>query len=1079
MNLKKIFKYTYRSKRVLLLILLCISCFQSIQASNMLVGSLINNIQDKTVTGLVMDESNNPLPEASIVVKGSKIGVTTDFNGTFSISFPGISSKNVVLIVSYLGYKTQEISVNGRSSLTIILKEDSDQLDEIVLIGYGSVSRTNLATSVGTVKSEVLKDLPVTGIDQALVAQLAGVSVVQESGEPGSNLSFRIRALTAISTSSEPLIVLDGIPLDRGASLSNIDPNTVETVNVLKDAAAAAIYGSRGSNGVVLINTKRGESGDAKYTFSSFHGFQTVSNKIKLQDAYGQAKYINSALKNEYIYKNPTLPEPTDPTVYGFPNELVPYLNNQPGLINTDWQDEIFRNGILNNYELSARGGNEKVRYYISGNYFDQEGVVISTDYERIAFRANIDVDLSNKLRIAVNLAPSFSSANRVNAGTSSINGFRAPVVSTAQYVSPFFSPYNANGDIDADSIIEGAANLRSASGNQISLANYVNPIALAKLNSFTRKEYRLLGSIALEYDFFKDITFKTQISTDVSRREDAFFKPSTVGKRNVVSTDNINNEIFANYGGRTLINWTIENTVNYDKKINDVHNFNLLLGYSAQKVHRETESISANNFPDNKVQTLNAGVITDGSTFISEYSLLSQLARLTYDYDNKYFILASIRRDGGSRFGENRRFGIFPAVGLAYRISNEDFFPKNKIFNDLKLRASWGKTGNFNIPTFGALARLGNSNYPLGGNIEPGLAISTSPNANLAWESTQTIDAGIDFSLFNREINVTVDYFSTKTDDLLFNLPVPGQSGFETTLQNVGSIKSNGIEISVNGAFKFGDFIWEPGANFSRNRHEVVNLDLEDPSITDWTWRTEEGGIVGAFWGYKNLGLITTQEQIDNNPTRSNVQIGNSYLWEDANGDGTINGEDKTIIGNPYPEYSMNFTSRFSYKGFDANIIVQSVQNFDVFWNAGRDRFRDQTLWTPKTVEFAENSYQSPENPGIYTKPFRSNQPDDEFYRDSDLNLFDGSFVRIKNITIGYTLPKSALTNLGLDKLRIYLSSNNPFTFTKYPGYDPEASNHSAASDSRPNGVTPRPGRDLDTYPTTKNFTLGINLNF
>lgn len=1035
-----------------------------------------SSTQQNIVTGLVLDNGGLPLPGASIIEKGTSNGTQTDFDGKFSLK---VSRQDPTVVISYVGFVTQEIALKGNSDITITLEEDAAQLNEVVVIGYGTANKANVVTAIGSVKSKVLEDLPVTGIDQALVGQLAGVSVTQETGEPGSNLSFRIRGLTAVSTSSEPLIVLDGIPLDRGASLSNIDPNTVESVDILKDAAAAAIYGSRGSNGVVLITTKRGKSGKVQYSFNSFHGFQTPSNVIDLQDAYGQAKYINEALKNEYVYSNPSEPVPTDPTVYNFPAQLIPYLNNEPGLTNTDWQDEIFRNGILNNYELSARGGSDKARYYISGNYFNQEGVVISTDFERIALRSNIDVNLSDKLKLAVNLAPSYSFANRVNAGTSSINGFRAPVVSTAQYASPFFSAYLPNGDIASNSIIEGAADINAASTGQINLANYVNPIALAKLNSFTREEYRLLGSLALEYEIIKNMTFKTQISVDISRREDKFFKPSTVGARNILSTDEENNEIFAEYDGLTSVNWTIENTLTYKKTFNDIHNFNVLLGYTAQKVHRETESISANNFPDDQVQTINAGVVTDASTFITEYSLLSQLARLTYDYDNTYFISASIRRDGGSRFGKNNRFGTFPAVGVAYRVSNEDFFPENKILTDLKIRGSWGRTGNWNIPTFGALARLGNTNYPLDGNIEPGLAISTSPNADLAWESTKTIDAGLDFSLFEGVLNSSIDYYSTKTDDLLFNLPVPAQSGYETTLQNVGSLKSNGIEISLNGIFKFGEFIWEPGVNYSRNRHEVVNLNLEDPSITDWTWRTEEGGVVGAFWGYNSLGLITSQEQIDNNPTRDNAQVGNSYLWEDANGDGLINGEDKTIIGNPYPEYTLNFTSRFAYKGFDASVIVQSVQNFDVFWNAGRDRFLDQTLWTPKTNDYAANTYNPDTGTGIYPQPFRSNQPDDEFYRDSSLNLFDGSFVRIRNITLGYSIPKKFLNKTGLDKVRVYLSSNNPFTFTNYPGYDPEASNHSSASDSRPNGVTPRPGRDLDTYPTTKNFTLGVNLNF
>ena len=892
----------------------------------------------KSINGKITDANGQPLPGTNILEKGTTNGTQTDFDGRFTLT---VNDPNATLVISYVGFVTKEIPLNNQTDITVVLQEDASGLDEVVVVGYGTANKAELTSAIATVKSEALKDLPVTSIDQALAGQLAGVNVVQESGEPGSNLSFRIRGLAAISASAEPLIVLDGIPLERGLSLASIDPNTVESVDILKDAAAAAIYGSRGSNGVVLITTKRGKSGKVQYTFNSYYGFQQVSNKIDLQDAYGQANYINEAFRNDFIFNNPDDPVPSDPTVYGVPQELIPYINGVQGLTNTDWQDELFRNGAISNYELSARGGGEKVRYYISGNYFDQEGIVVSTDYERIALRINIDADLSDKLKVSVNLAPTFSKANRVNGGTSSINGFRAPPVSTSLYVSPFFPSHLPNGEIDANSIITGAAELRSSSGNRLSLAPYVNPLALAELNSFVRKEYRLIGSVSLEYDIIKDLTFKSQVSTDIFRREDNFFKPSTVGRRGVVSTSS-NNEIFADYDGRLTTNWIAENTLTHDKTINDVHNFNVLLGYTAQKVRTDFESISANNFPNDNIQTINAGVVTDGSTFISEYSLISQLGRLTYDYDGKYFIAASLRRDGSSRFGQNNRFGIFPSVSLAYRISNEDFFPSDGIINDLKIRGSWGGTGNFFIPNHGSLARLSSSNYPLNGSVQPGLSVSTSPNANLTWENTRTVDAGIDISLFKGGLNLTADYYKSKTDDLLFNLPVPSQSGFTSTLQNVGSMESNGVEISLNGILKIGDFNWEPGINFSRNRHEVTNLNLDDPSITDWTWRTEEGGIVAAFWGYKNLGIITSQEQIDNNPTRSNVQIGNSYLWEDANGDGVINGDDKTIIGNPYPDYIANLTSRFSFKGFDANIIVQSVQNFDVFWNAGRDRFND-----------------------------------------------------------------------------------------------------------------------------------------
>lgn len=1036
----------------------------------------IEQPQKKTITGKVTDVGEIPLPGVSIVVKGTTIGITSDRDGNYTLEIPDDAQ---ILVFSFVGMKSREIIIGSQTQIDVTLEEETVGLDEVVAIGYGTRSKADISTAVSTVKSSTLKDIPVSGIDQALAGYLSGVNIVQESGAPGSNVSFRIRGLAAISASSEPLIVLDGIPLERGISLSSIDPNTVESVDVLKDAAAASIYGSRGSNGVVLITTKQGKTGDVEYSFNAYYGVQAPSKTIELQDAYGQANYINEALRNDYISQNPGVAVPTDPSLYGFPSELVPYLNGEAGLVNTDWQDEIFRNASMNNYELSARGGNDKVRFYVSGNYFNQEGIIISTDYKRLAFRSNIDVDLSEKLKLSVKLAPSYSKSDRVKGGTASVNSFEAPPVTTALFVSPFFPSHLPNGEIAVNSIIEGSAEIKAASGNKVSLAPYVNPVALAKLNDFDRKDYRLLGSISLEYKILKDLIFKTQVSTDYFQRKENFFKPSTVGRRGIVNTSP-KNEIYGRYYGRSSLNWITENTLTYNKTINEDHHFNALLGYTAQKVIVESESIQANNFPNNNIQTLNAGIVTDGSTYITEYSLLSQIGRLMYDYKGKYYFSASIRRDGSSRFGKNNRFGIFPSLSVAYRVSREDFFPNNKVFSDIKLRGSWGETGNFFIPNHGALAKLSPANYPIGGSIQPGLAISSSPNSNLTWENTSTMDIGIDLSLFESKINIVADYYKSKTNDLLFNLPVPTQSGFKSTLQNVGSMESNGFEVSVNGFFEFGDFVWEPGVNFNRNRHEVTNLNLDDPVINDWYWRTEEGGVVGAFLGYNSLGTFTSQEQLDALPHHSKAKIG-SYIWEDANGDGKISSADKTITGDPYPDYALNFTSRFSYKGFDASLVVQSVQGFDVFWNAGRDRFLAQGLWSNHTVDYFENGYKSPENPGIYPAPASSgsNRPDNSYYRDSDITIFDGSYVRIKNITLGYSLPDSVTEKLGLKNLRVYVSSTNPFTFTDYPGFDPESSNHSSEGDSRPNGVTPRPGRDLDSYPTAKNIVFGVNVNF
>ena len=520
-----------------------------------------------------------------------------------------------------------------------------------------------------------------------------------------------------------------------------------------------------------------------------------------------------------------------------------------------------------------------------------------------------------------------------------------------------------------------------------------------------------------------------------------------------------------------------LKNTLVYDVGFADVHHLNVLLGYTSQSVKTEKKSLDANNFPNDKIRTLNAGVITNGYTSTTEYSLLSQLGRLSYDYKKKYLVTATVRRDGSSRFGKNNKYSIFPSFSLGYRISEESFFSEDSFISELKLRGSWGESGNFNITNFGSVALLSSTNYPLSDGISPGLSAKTSPNFNLSWEQTSSTNIGLDLGLFNSQLNFIADYYITNTEDLLFDVPVPTQSGFSKSLQNVGEIKGNGLELTLNGNFQWGNFLWRPGVNFSRTHHEVVSL-ITDKPIIDWAWITEVGGEVGAFFGYKSNGRIfSTQEELDNLPHHSKAELFNSYIWEDVTGDGYIKKDDRTVIGSPHPDYTLNISSGFGYKGIDANIIIQSVQGFDVFYNLGRDFITAQGSFTNKLGDLSKNTYESANQSGKYLKYYLSNRPDRKHYRDSDKNLYDGSFVRIRNITLGYTLPKPLSEKIAIDKFRIYISANNLFTFTDYPGFDPEVNSDSRANRGRK--TTPRFGRDLGTFPTTKNFVIGLNINF
>lgn len=1051
-------------KLQLKLVLLCAISFSVVQVgyANNLTTNYINSLwQDQSINGTVTDETGQPLPGVTVIEKGTSNGVSTDFNGKYTIN---LSSTDAVLLFSYVGYSTQEISVGNQTTIDVQMKIDSE-LDEVVVIGYGSISKSNTTTAVASIKSKDFEDIPVTSIEQAIASQLPGVEITQNSGQPGVTNGITVRGLNSITAGTSPLIVVDGLPLSEGSSLNSINPNDVASFEVLKDAAAAAIYGSRAGGGVILITTKKGTSEKPIYSYNSFIGFQQVAQELDLMNAYEHAIWSRDARNNYYFQFNDGSFSVNDSnaireanaSTFGFnsrkaiiPSFIQPYLTGQTGLTDTDWQDEIFRNALIQNHQISVRGGSEKMSYYVSGDYLEQEGIVIGSNFERFSFRTNFNVELSEKLNFGFSLNPSLIQEDLIQ------TGFNTSPINAAIMSLPYFSAYNADGSLNISQQVVDATE-----GDQ---ARSENPVALATLIDDERRTFGMQGGTFLEYEIIEGLKAKTYFGIEYTDIRRDFFNPSIVGQRNVAAPD----DPFGFTSNEDRTNWLIENTLSYARTFNEKHNFNAFVGYTFQEESTSVSVFNAEGFPNDIVQTLNAGQLTSGTGVREKSVLISYLGRVQYDYDGKYLLTAAMRRDGSSRFGNNTKWGNFPSLSLGYNISKEDFFPESDLFTNLKLRASWGVAGNNQVGNYASQALLEFTNTILGNAVQNGVSPASSPNAYLGWEETTTIDFGIDFGLFNNKISGSIDYYDAETKDLLLDVPVPAHSGFDASTQNIGRIENKGWEILLKGSYGSGDFRASTTLNFATNQNKVLELGPGQEEIITGRNITRIGGELGASYGYRTNGVFTSQEQIDNTPSLPNAQVG-EYIYADSNGDGVINSDDRVVLGSIFPDFTYGINQTFNYKNFDLGIVVQGVEGAHL-----HDRTVSVLLFNPEGWNNGHrdyfNGYYTPERGtnSVYARP-NTVPTDNGFYRESDVLQDDASFLRIRNITLGYTLPDSVNELLNISKMRLYFSSKNPFTFTDYRGYNPEQRSGNALS----------PTTGFDNYPVEKSFVFGVNVNF
>ncbi|MCX6215061.1 TonB-dependent receptor [Spirosoma sp.] len=1033
-----------------------------------------------TITGTVTDAATGEgLAGTTIQVKGTNVGATSDASGKYQISLPATGK---VLIFSFIGYQPTEVTVGNRSVVDAKLSSSDNALSEVIVVGYGVQNRRDVTTAIGSVKAKDLANQPVASFDQALAAKIAGVTVTQTSGAPGAALSIRVRGTGSISAGNDPLYVVDGIPLSRDTKfatggtntqfpdnpinvLSTLNTDDIESIEVLKDASAAAIYGSRGSNGVVLLTTKRGKEGKTVVSYDSYLGVQQVSKKIDMLNAYEYAQLSYEAKNNAYIDRNPT-GKPTDSNDIrnkgvGAPStliqpEIVPYLSGQPGLTNTDWQDAIFRSAPIQNHTISVSGGKENVKFYVSGNYLDQRGVVINSGFKRYSARANVDVK-SGRLTVGVNLNPTYSYHDLIKAEGPYLG---EGVVGLALQMAPIFPVYNADGSYNFGN-----------NGWGYGATSILNPVAIANQVSDKLSQLRVLGNTYAQYDILKGLSYRLSLGADVNSFQRDYYRPSTLEIR-----DRKGPSVPTGFSrAQNFVNWLVENTLNYNRSFG-VHNVSALAGFSSQKDRRVANELTATNFPNDLVQTLNAGQVSSGSSDIQEWSLLSYIGRVQYDYNGKYLLSAAIRADGSSRFGKDNRWGYFPSVSAGWNVSQETFLKSATWLSDLKLRASYGLTGNFQIPNYGSVSLLGYQNYILGPEtIVSGLAPTNSANDKLKWEKTAMFDVGFDVSFLRNRLNLTFDYYHANTSDLLLNVPVPRASGFSTELQNIGKVNNQGIELTLGTRQTFGRFRWEASANIAANRNKVIALGPSgDPiivagGVAGAQFITQIGRPIGEYYTMINDGVFKNQAEIDAYPHTTTTRPGD-FKFRDNNGDGKIDfSSDRAVTGSYFPKFTFGFTNNFAYRGFDLGVAIQGVQGHKIL-NLIR-RYIYNMEGNGNLFRGALDRWQSPDNPGNGLVNRANRLASGSNGEISTWHIESGSYVRIRTITLGYALPTALLQKIRLSRARLYVTTQNPFTFTKYLGYNPEVN-------SRPDSALSS-GEDYGTYPLPRTTSVGINLSF
>ena len=1053
-----------------------------------LIGASIY-AQSMKVTGKVVDGDGLEVIGASVVVKGAAgVGTITDLNGTYSLTVNDASKD--VLVFSYVGMASQEIKVNGRSQINVTLKSDAVLLDEVVAIGYATVKRKDLTGSVASVNSKELSKIPTSDVTQALAGRMAGVQVMQSEGAPGASISIRVRGGISITQSNEPLYSIYGFPSEDG--MSTLDPAEIESIDILKDASATAIYGARGANGVVVITTKSGAQGGGKatVTFDSYVGFKKIAKKLDVLSPY---EFVKLDYERK-VYDQTDSQESWDAavksfeTIYGKYSDIEANYANREGI---DWQDQTLgRTALTQNYRIGVSGGTDKLNYSMAYSYYDEEGAMVFSGSKK----HNISFNLNSKVndRLTVTARMSFDHMRVEGMGTSE-GGDR---FNKMQHILQYRPTIGINGS-DSDLLGDEDPLFVDDAGNVMQ-----NPL-LSAAEETKDKEYRTFqANGGFTFKIIKGLSFRNTTGMRYqTRRNDIFYGDKSVtGKRSSIngSIENIENGSFQTSNVLTY-NWS-----------NESNDLTVMVGQEFVSKWTRNFKASASNFPNDEIGLgdLSLGLAGTPESYQNyDDKLLSFFTRVNYNYKEKYLFTASLRADGSSKFGKNNKWGYFPAFSAAWRMGEEEFIKNLNVFSDLKLRIGYGLAGNNRINSYQSLAIMGSVTYPNGDSTQSGYASNQVPNPELKWEANKTFNFGLDFGFFNQRLTISPEFYINRSSNLLLSAKLPDSSGYSSMVINAGETENKGIDLTINTVnIETKDFSWNTAITFSHNKNLVKKLTGEEVQLWEasfgYSQNTHIIGVnqpLGQMYGYVTDGLYqvedfdydaatktyTLKDGIPYMGDKQNVQPGNwKFKNLDGSADNKITESDKTVIGNAYPIFYGGINNNFTYKNFDLSIFFTYSYGNDVF-NATKLTNTKSALDNKNVLDVANSANRwvlvndkgemitDPQelaavNKGKTVASIIDNEVGDTYIHSWAVE--DGSFLKLSNVTLGYTFPKAWLKKLGVSKLRLYATGSNLFTWTKYSGFDPEVS-------TMGNGLTP--GVDFGAYPKSRSFVFGINLAF
>lgn len=1086
-NSLKSIKNKYALRFGLLAILICLGA-PSVQAKTIFFNYNSEALPQLTITGTIVDDTGVPLPGAVVVVKGTNNGAQADFDGNYSID----ANTGDTLVFSYIGYLKQEVVVGNDTVINITMTEDAQALDEVVVVAYGTSTKKDLTGAVSVVGTEELNSFPATNVDQALQGKTAGVQIVSNSGAPGSSVTVNIRGVGSFANTT-PLYIVDGYPTQ---DISFLNPNSIASMSVLKDASAGAIYGVRASNGVVIIETKKGTKGKVSVELNTFVGYRFQPKTLDVLDIETFAPFATEIGNSTDFTSEDAVPFP------GWAN---------PGqLTNIDWQDFAYNSAARFSTNLSVRGGGENSRMAFTAGIYDEDGVVLTSEYKRYNMGLNAQFDVTDKLRINVNSNYAYSSSiAQLNQGYFNIARMidNIPHLAGAEELNARGFSNGTNLPFDGNGNFGGFPDIPENTFRTSS-----NVLASALQRDGNNGNNNFYGNLDVSYDFFDGLTASAKMGVNTNSSFFTTFNP-TFYRSN--SNNDVNDVSTYDFGQRTNTEWLFEGLLKYKKTFAEKHNIDVLLGVSAQRDNRKFLRTTGSGFLNNEIRDLsqsNEISISEGNE--QRTTLASTFARLNYNFNSKYYITGTIRRDGvGDRFGQNEQFGIFPSFAGGWNIDEESFMD-DSVFDILKIRGSWGETGSFigiNPFSFAAIFGNGSPRDDAGTNgLGQGLFANNLANPDLRWETQRQTDVGLEAELFNRSVYLTVDYYNKESSDFLFNETIPIQNGFTSRAVNAGNVVNKGFEILAGHRKTSGDFTWDISANITTVDNEITAL----TSTQDFTvlptqfvpqfntrsfWadltRSEVGGEVGSYFAFRADGIFNDQAELDalnatavanGNPAYQdvNTSLGDRRFKDisgpDGTPDGVINEFDREIIGSPIPDFYGGLNMNFKYKGFDLGVDfygsyggdilnfvrleLESLGGFglnDGFSNVSRDFYNNR--WTP-------------DNPSNTYARAIVNDAQIQNGRASDYFLEDGSFLRLRNVRLGYSLPTDFSNSIGMENINIYVSGQNLITWTNYTGYDPEIGQNSDIDGVSSVGTR---GIDAGAYPITKSMTMGVNMKF